>query len=72
MQCRSFLGAVLAHIPQLQPLMQAIINSKNGAADGSTTLLQLMGRLLSLDAEFVLKPSQAWFLESYCNLLSLR
>ena len=55
--------------------MQAIINSKNGAADGSTTLLQLMGHLLSLDAQFVLKPSQAWFkfiLESYCSLLSLR
>lgn len=73
--CRSFLGALLPQLPKLLPCLASSSNSPDDAASRKITFLQMLARLLRLDAQFVLDPSQSSFasvLDSYCNFLTLR
>ena len=91
--CRSFLDAVLPHVTKLAPLMTGpTINtaadpppslppstppSSEGAAAAKLSLLHLLARLLSLDAQRVLmhNPSQHssdFLFSSYCSFLTAR
>ena len=69
--CRSFINALLPHLTKLP----ASSNATEDAAEGKLSLLQLLARLLSLDAERVLDTSQPSFefvFSSYCGCFMAR
>ncbi|KAK9829312.1 hypothetical protein WJX72_005143 [[Myrmecia] bisecta] len=74
---RSFVQALLPHLPQLQPLLQAPTpqDKEAGQGDPRMTFLRLLGQLLALDPALVLAPSQPSFhfiLQAYLAMLQLR
>ena len=91
--CRSFLDAVLPHMTKLSSLLTGSNSSSTegppsstptstapsaeGAAAAKLTLLHLLARLLSLDAQRVLlhnpsRDSSEFLFSSYCGFLTAR
>ena len=76
--CRSFVSALLGQLPKLGSLLAASESSSSSYTNinrTKTVFLQLLGRLLKLDSQLVLDPTQPTFhfmLDSYFRILDLR
>lgn len=77
--CRSFVSAFLGQLPKLGSLLAASESSSSSSNTNinrsKTVFLQLLGRLLKLDSQLVLDPTQPTFhfmLDSYLGILALR
>ena len=67
--------ALLPHVTKLSALMSTPSSNSEDAAAGKLSLLQLFGRLLSLDAKQVLdtaQPSFDFVFSGYCSTLASR
>lgn len=76
--CRSFVSALLGQLPKLGSLLAASQSSSSSNTNinrSKTVFLQLFGRLLKLDSQLVLDPTQPTFhfmLDSYLGVVALR